>query len=82
MGSFAYTLGLAVAEPLAGLTTTAAGILVLGLYLGLLTTVPCIYFLIRWRATVAPWPAITPVPSRLVPGGASVSRFFRVLERL
>ena len=82
MGSFAYTLGLVIAEPLAGLTTTTTSILELGLYLGLLTAIPCAYFLIRWRATVAPWPAITPVPSRLVPGGASVSRFSRVLERL
>ncbi len=82
MGSFAYTLGLVIAEPIAGLTTTSTSILELGLYLGLLTAVPCLYILARWRATVAPWPAITPVPSRLVPGGAGVSRFSRVLERL
>ncbi len=82
MGSFAYTLGLVIAEPLAGLTTTASGILVLGLYLGLLAAAPCVYILIRWRATVAPWPAITPVPSRLVPGGGHMSRFARVFERI
>ncbi len=82
MGSFAYTLGLVIAEPIAGLTTTSTSILELGLYLGLLTAIPCLYILARWRATVAPWPAITPVPSRLVPGGAGVSRFSRVLERL
>ncbi len=82
MGSFAYTLGLVIAEPLAGLTVTADNILILGLFLGLLTAVPCSYMLARWRATVAPWPAITPVPSRLVPGGAATSRFARVFERL
>ena len=82
MGSFAYTLGLVIAEPLAGLATTQTNVLGLGLFLGLLTAVPCAYILVRWRATVAPWPAITPVPSRLVPGGARVSRFFRVFERL
>ena len=82
MGSFAYTLGLVIAEPLAGLTTTASGILELGVYLGLLTLIPCAYVLIRWRATVAPWPPITPVPSRLVPGGAVISRFSRVFERI
>ncbi len=82
MGSFAYTLGLVIAEPLAGLTVTADNILILGLFLGLLTAVPCAYLLVRWRATVAPWPAITPVPSRLVPGGARFSRFSRVFERI
>jgi MFS family permease len=82
MGSFAYTLGLVIAEPLAGLTTTASGILELGVFLGLLTVVPCAYVLVRWRATVAPWPPITPVPSRLVPGGAGISRFSRVFERI
>ncbi len=82
MGSFAYTLGLVIAEPLAGLTVTADNILVLGLFLGLLTAVPCAYLLARWRATVAPWPAITPVPSRLVPGGARFSRFSRAFERI
>ena len=82
MGSFAYTLGLVIAEPLAGLVLTDGNILVLGLFLGLLTAIPCAYILVRWRATVAPWPAITPVPSRLVPGGALVSRFSRVFERL
>ena len=82
MGSFAYTLGLVVAEPLAGLAVTDGNILVLGLFLALLTIVPCSYILARWRATVAPWPAITPVPSRLVPGGAGFSRFSRAFERL
>jgi MFS family permease len=82
MGSFAYTLGLVIAEPLAGLATTATNLLALGLFLGFLTGVPCTYILVRWRATVAPWPAITPVPSHLVPGGARVSRFFRAFERL
>ncbi len=82
MGSFAYTLGLVIAEPLVGLATTATSLLFLGLYLGLLTAIPCVYILIRWRATVAPWPAITPVPSRLIPGGAAISRFSRVFERL
>ena len=82
MGSFAYTLGLVIAEPLAGLTTTASGILELGVYLGFLTLVPCAYVLVRWRATVAPWPPITPVPSRLVAGGAGITRFSRVFERI
>lgn len=82
MGSFAYTLGLVIAEPLAGLTVSGENLLVLGLFLGLLTAVPCGYMLLRWRTTVAPWPAITPVPSRLVPGGAWTSRFSRVFERL
>ena len=82
MGSFAYTLGLVITEPLAGLTLTQDNILVLGLFLGLLIAVPCGYILVRWRATVAPWPAITPVPSRLVPGGARLTRFYRVFERL
>ncbi len=81
MGSFAYTLGLVIAEPLAGLTVTEGNLLVLGLFLGLLTALPCAYVLARWRATVAPWPAITPVPSRLVPGGR-ITRFNRVFERL
>lgn len=82
MGSFAYTLGLVIAEPIAGLTVSEGNILILGLFLGLLTAIPCAYILVRWRATVAPWPAITPVPSRLVPGGAWTSRFSRVFERL
>lgn len=82
MGSFAYTLGLVIAEPLAGLMTTATSILGLGLFLGLLCAIPSAYILARWRATVAPWPAITPVPSRLLPGGGRVSRFYRVFERL
>ncbi len=82
MGSFAYTLGLVIAEPLAGLALTEGNLLILGLILGLLTAIPSAYMLVRWRATVAPWPAITPVPSRLVPGGARVSRFSRAFERL
>ncbi len=82
MGSFAYTLGLVIAEPLSGLTVTEGNLLDLGLFLGLLTAIPCAYVLVRWRATVAPWPAITPIPSRLVPGGARISRFSRVFERL
>ncbi len=82
MGSFAYTLGLVIAEPLSGLTVTEGNLIDLGLFLGLLTAIPCAYVLVRWRATVAPWPAITPVPSRLVPGGARFSRFSRVFERL
>ena len=82
MGSFAYTLGLVVAEPIAGLAVTEGNLLVLGLFLGVLTAVPSVYILARWRATVAPWPPITPVPSRLVPGGARFSRFSRVFERL
>ena len=82
MGSFAYTFGLVIAEPLAGLAVTDGNILILGLFLAILTIVPCGYILTRWHATVAPWPAITPVPSRLVPGGARFSRFSRVFERL
>ncbi len=82
MGSFAYTLGLVILEPLAGLLTTATSDrLNLGLFLGFVTLVPCAYILARWRTTVAPWPAVTPVPSRLVPGGR-VSRFHRLLERM
>ena len=82
MGAFAYTLGLVVLEPIAGIVATASGLLVLGLFLGILALVPSAYILVRWRATVAPWPPITPVPTRLLPGGARVSRFFRVVERL
>ena len=81
MGAFAYTLGLVIIEPLAGLLTTTTGILNLGLLLGAATFVPCAYILARWRTTVAPWPALTPVPSRLVPG-SHVSRFHRLFERL
>lgn len=82
MGAFAFTLALVVIEPLVGLATTFTNTITLGLALGLLTLVPSLYILARWRATVAPWPALTPVPSRLVPGAAVVSRFNRLLERL
>jgi len=81
MGAFAYTLGLVIVEPLAGLLTTATGLLNLGWFLGLVAFVPCVYVLARWRTTVAPWPAVTPVPSRLV-GSGRVSRFHRLLERM
>lgn len=81
MGAFAYTLGLVIVEPLAGLLTTTTGLLNLGLFLGLVTFVPSVYILFRWRTTVAPWPALTPVPSRLLPGH-SVSRFHRLWERM
>jgi MFS family permease len=81
MGAFAYTLALVVLEPLAGLLTTSTGLLPLGLFLGVVTFVPCAYILVRWRTTVAPWPALTPLPSRLV-GGGRVSRFHRLLERM
>lgn len=82
MGAFAYTLGLVIVEPLAGfLTTTTGNLLNLGLFLGIATLVPCAYILVRWRATVAPWPALTPLPTRLVPG-ARQSRFSRLFERL
>jgi len=81
MGSFAYTLGIVILEPLAGLLTTATDLLILGLFLGLVTLGPCSYVLVRWRTTVAPWPALTPLPSRLI-AGARVSRFHRLFERL
>src|SRR2546427_11489 len=81
MGAFAYTLALVVLEPVAGLLTTSTGLLSLGLFLGVVTFVPCAYILARWRLTVAPWPAMTPVPSRLV-GSGRVSRFHRLLERM
>ena len=80
MGAFAYTLGLVIVEPLAGLLTTSTGLLNLGLFLGVVTLFPCAYILARWRTTVAPWPALTPIPSRLV--GSRVSRFHRLLERM
>src|SRR5437773_1093911 len=73
MGAFAYTLALVILEPVAGLLTTSTGLLSLGLFLGVVTIVPCAYILARWRMTVAPWPAMTPLPSRLV-GGGRVSR--------
>ncbi len=82
MGAFAFTLALVVIEPLVGLATTATNVITLGLALGLLTLGPSAYILVRWRATVAPWPALTPVPSRLLPGAGRVSRFSRLLERL
>jgi len=81
MGAFAYTLALVILEPVAGLLTTSTGLLSLGLLLGVVTFVPCAYILARWRMTVAPWPAMTPLPSRLV-GGGRVSRFHRLLERI
>jgi len=82
MGAFAYTLGLVIALPLAGLLTTTTGnLLNLGLFLGIATLIPCVYVLVRWRATVAPWPALTPLPTRLVPG-TRPTRFSRLLERL
>jgi len=81
MGAFAYTLGLVVVEPLAGALTTTTGLLNLGLFLGIVTFFPCAYILARWRTTVAAWPAVTPVPSRLI-AGHRVSRFHRVLERM
>jgi len=82
LGAFAFTLALVVAEPLIGLATTFTNVITLGLALGLLTLVPSLYVLVRWRQTVAPWPPVTPVPSRLVPGGGRLSRFARLLERL
>jgi len=82
MGAFAFTLGLVIVEPLAGLLTTTTGSLLnLGLFLGIASLLPCIYVLARWRATVAPWPAVTPLPTRLVPG-ARLTRFSRLFERL
>ena len=81
MGAFAYTLGLVIVEPLAGFLTTSTGLMNLGLFLGIVTFFPCAYILARWRMAVAPWPAVTPVPSRLVPG-SRVSRFHRLLERM
>ena len=48
MGAFAYTLGLVVVEPLAGLLTTNTGLLNLGVFLGVVTFAPCVYILVRW----------------------------------
>src|SRR3989442_15421833 len=81
VGAFAYTLGLVVAEPLAGALTTTTGLLNLGLSLGIVTFFPCAYILARGRTPVAAGPAVTPVPSRLIPGHR-VSRFHRLLERM
>ncbi|MGI0149634.1 MAG: MFS transporter, partial [Thermoplasmata archaeon] len=81
MGAFAYTLGIVIVEPLAGFLTTTTGILNLGLFLGVVTFFPCAYILARWRTTVAPWPSVTPIPSRLV-GGGRISRFHRLFERM
>src|SRR3989441_1167159 len=81
MGAFAYTLGLVVVEPLAGALTTTTGLLNIGLFLGVVTFFPCAYILARWRTTVAAWPAVTPLPSRLI-AGHRVSRFHRLLERM
>lgn len=83
MGAFAYTIGLVIVEPLAGLLTATTGDLtLLGLFLGLFAFAPSSYIILRWRMTVAAWPAVTPVPSRLVRGTARVSRFNRLMERL
>src|SRR2546430_2245873 len=81
MGAFAYTLGLVVVEPFAGALTTTTGLLNLGLFLGIVTFFPCAYILARWRTTLAAWPAVTPLPSRLI-AGSRVSRFHRLLERM
>src|SRR2546426_79293 len=81
MGAFAYALGLVVVEPLAGALTTTTGLLNLGIFLGIVTFFPCAYILARWRTTVAAWPAVTPLPSRLI-AGHRVSRFHRLLERM
>src|SRR3989442_540801 len=81
MGAVSYTLGLVVVEPLAGALTTTTGLLNLGLFLGIVTFFPCAYILARWRTTVAAWPAVTPLPSRLI-AGSRVSRFHRLLERM
>src|SRR2546425_1164659 len=54
---------------------------VLGIFLGIVTFFPCAYILARWRTTVAAWPAVTPLPSRLI-AGSRVSRFHRLLERM
>ncbi|HYR81832.1 MAG TPA: MFS transporter [Thermoplasmata archaeon] len=81
MGAFAYTLGLVVVEPFAGALTTTTGLLNLGLFLGIVTFFPSAYILARWRTTVAAWPAVTPLPSRLI-AGHRVSRFHRLLERM
>src|SRR5437867_2490480 len=50
-------------------------------FFGIVTFFPCAYILARWRTTVAAWPAVTPVPSRLI-AGHRVSRFHRLLERM
>src|SRR5206468_12011790 len=65
MGAFAYTLALVILEPTAGLLTTATVLLNLWLFLGVPTSLPCASILARWRTTVAPWPEVTPLPSRL-----------------
>jgi len=83
MGAFAYTLALVVVLPLTGLVTTSTGDLVgLGLILGLGTLLPGLAILAFWRVSVAPWPAVTPLPSRLVPGAGTISRFHRLFERM
>ena len=83
MGAFAFTLGLVGLLPLVGFVTTATSDLrLLGLALGLLTLVPGTYVLARWRTRVAPWPAVTPIPTRLLPDSARLSRFHRFLERM
>src|SRR5207247_10463600 len=56
MGAFAYTLALVILEPTAGLLTTATGLLTLGLFLGVVTFIPCAYILARLPLTVGPRP--------------------------
>ena len=83
MGGFAYTLALVAVLPLTGLLTSATDDLVgLTFLLGLGSALPGAGILIAWRARVAPWPAASPVPTRLVPGAGRISRFHRLLERM
>src|SRR2546422_1065720 len=77
----AFLLVAAIWSAFAGTLTTTTGLLTLGLFLGIVTFVPCAYILARWRTTVAAWPAVTPLPSRLI-AGHRVSRFHRLLERM
>jgi hypothetical protein len=83
IGAFAYTMVLVAVEAFGGfLTSTTGDLSILGLFLGLLAFAPCAFVAWRWRTTVAPWPAVTPIPSRLVSGAERVSRFHRVWIRL
>jgi hypothetical protein len=83
MGAFAYTLALVVVLPTAGFVTSSTGDFVgLGLLLALGTLLPGLVILGLWRRTVAPWPPITPVPTRLVPEAARISRVHRLFERM
>ena len=83
MGAFAFTLALVGVLPLTGLVTSSTGdLLNLGLLLGVGTLVCGMAILFRWRSTVAPWPAVTPLPTRLMPESARISRFHRLFERL